>query len=141
MANREKGEIRLDAGGKVYRLVLNTNAMAVAEAAISTPDQDVFWDDLWAKATAGSVRHLRALLFGMLQKFHSNLTLEDVGGLVDEIGGLVGLAHVLKNAADAASPDPDDMKALPKPEAEQARPRTAQGGTGARSTATPAVSA
>lgn len=139
MANREKGEIRLDAGGKTYRLVLNTNAMAAAETAISTPERDVRWDEVWENSRQGSVRHLRALLFGLLQKWHPDLTTSDVGDLVDEIGGLGGLANVLTALAKAASPDPEDVKALPKPEAEKARPRTAQDGTGARSTETPAV--
>lgn len=138
MANREKGEIRLEVGDRTYRLVLNTNAMAIAEGAISTPTHDVFWDELWAKATKGSVRHLRALLFGMLQKFHPEVTLAGVGRLIDELGGLVGLAQVLSEAMAAASPEPSDLQTV-RGSAAPADPPTARAGTGASSTRPPAA--
>lgn len=135
MANREKGEVRLVIDGKTYTLVLNTGVMATLEEHFSTPENDVTWDVIWTRVLRGSVKTVRALIWGMLQEHHPTVTLEAVGKLIDKAGGFEGLTHILEQAAGSSTPDPKDVKEL----GVTARPREAQTkrrGTGGGSTST-----
>jgi hypothetical protein len=142
MANREKGEISLTIGGRVLTLVLNTNAMAEIEDQLSTPDRERNWDYFAARMTnpkVAGVRELRLLFWGMTREHHAELSMKDVGVLIDDAGGVAGLMRLLVPAAEkSATPDPADVEALGlkpgNPPAAPARRKTA----GGASTSTPA---
>jgi len=140
MANREKGEVALTVGGRDYTLVLNTNAMAAIEDHLSTPSQDVTWDAFWKRVMRGSVRAVTVLLWGMCRKYHPEVTVDQVGEFVDELGGLPGLEQVLVSANVSSTPDPADVKDLRPKGGQTARPRRARDttGSGGDSTAVPA---
>jgi hypothetical protein len=130
MANGQRGEVSLTVSGRTYTLVLNTNAMAAIETHLSTPAKDVTWDEFWPRVLRGSVRAICVLLWGMSRKHHPELTVDDVGELVDAVGGLPGLVSVVSAANTSATPDPEDLKAtgVETPKGDSKRPQRARAG-------------
>jgi hypothetical protein len=139
MANREKGEVALTLGEQTFTLVLNTNAQAEIEAELSRLDgKDRNWDYFVSRMMnedVAGVREVKMLVWGMSRKYHRNLTLDQVGDLIDEAGGSKGvLLRLWPDAVRSATPDPADVEALgltksanpPRPRAK--RPRTAGAG-------------
>jgi hypothetical protein len=112
MANRQKGEVNLVVDGRTYTLVLDIDAMCALEEHFSTPSHDATWDEIAVKVNKGSVRVVRALIWAMLQRHHPELSVVDAGHLMNDAGGILGLAKVLKVAMESATPDPEDIKAL-----------------------------
>lgn len=123
--------------GVDYTLVLNMDVMATLEDHFSTPQKEVFWDEIWGRVLRGSVKTVRALIWAMLQQRHPTLTIAEVSTLIDRAGGFPGLTQILQQAAGETTPDPADVKEL----GVSKRPRAAQGtrarrgiGGGSRST-------
>jgi hypothetical protein len=112
MANRQKGEVNLVVDGRTFTLVLDIDAMCALEEHFSTPSHDATWDEIAVKVNKGSVRVVRALIWAMLQRHHPELSVVDAGHLMNDAGGILGLAKVLKVAMESATPDPEDIKAL-----------------------------
>jgi hypothetical protein len=138
MANRERGEISLVADGRTYTLVLDTDAMVALEELFSTPTHDATWDEIGAKVKRGSVRIVRALIWAMLQRHHSDVSLKEAGHLIDAAGGLVKLGRVLEMATKSMQPDPEDLEALgPPANPPKAQADEATRGVGDTSTLTP----
>lgn len=135
MANREKGEVALTVCGRTYTFVLNTNAMAAVEAKISNPGQELNWDYFWKRLTdpgRASVSDVKLLMWAMARKYHGDLSLDDVGDLIDEAGGMEGMHSVLTAANQASTPDAEDMARV-RSKGSKSRPRKAQGMAGAAS--------
>lgn len=149
MANRERGEVELIVGERTYTLVLDIDAMCALEEYFSTPTHEATWDEIEQRVQRGaSVRMLRALIWAMLQRHHPDVTIVESGRIVSDMGGLPGLITVVSKAMRAATPDPEDVKALGGMKAAPPNPRSAQGASGAKgktrgvvSTLTPARSA
>lgn len=111
MANRHRGEVALEIEGKVYTLHAGINAVADAEGVFSTADRRVTYQEIAEHAMRGSVTHVRALIWSMLRKHHRDLSLTDVGDLIDA----VGMNTIERKFADllrANVPDQEDLKAL-----------------------------
>ncbi len=145
MANRERGEVEIQADGKTYTLKLDVNAMVALEELFSTPQREMAFAEIWQRVQAGSLKYVRGFLWAMLQHHHAGLTLSQVGTVLDHIG-TEDMAKTLQAAGLAATPDARDVEALTggKNGAKTARPRKAQAeadGTGAGSISPPAVSA
>jgi|SRR6478735_4549944 len=144
MANRELGEVDITINGATYTLVLNTNAMVLLEDRFSTKDHEVTFDQVLARVSAGSVRHIRAFVWAALQAHHRELTIEQVGDLIQAAGGLQGFTNQLITMVAGTRPEPEDLATVGvrpgNPRKAQARNGRAHG-TGARSSATRAASA
>jgi uncharacterized protein HemX len=112
MANREKGEISIEIGGKPYTLVLNTNALVELQDVLSTPKALATIDEIYARVNQGSLRHVRAMVWAALRKYHSDLTLESVGELIDAAGGFVGMNALLESVQQASAPEAADVAEL-----------------------------
>jgi len=76
MANPHKGEVEFSAGGKTYKAVLNTNAMAALEKELGQR----------VHSLENSLTTTRAVLWASLRKHHADVTLEATGDLMDELG-------------------------------------------------------
>lgn len=132
MANEQKGETVLELpDGEQYTLVLNTNAMVAIETKLRVDEgQSVSWEAFQARITQErSVAAVRLLLWGMARKYHSALTIEGAGDVLDKAGGWAAVRAVIAAAVDAAKPDATDLKALGLDKEKPARPRKAQART------------
>src|SRR5689334_6590800 len=89
MANRERGELRLVAGGVTYTLRLTTNASAELE------DQSgqTFQQHLDAWTWHGKITALRWIVWALLQDRHAELapTIQAVGPIIDAAENLPAL--------------------------------------------------
>lgn len=137
MANRERGEVGMTIGSAAYTLVLNTNAMALLEDHFSRPDKEVTFDQVLARVNAGSVRHIRALVWAALHQFHPTVTIEHAGDLIQQAGGLTGFTAQLMAMVGGTQANPDDLKTLGvKPDANPRKAQAGGRGTGTRSSGT-----
>jgi hypothetical protein len=108
MANHERGEVSFTYEGTTYTLVLNVNGLCMLEELFSTPTRTVSFLEILKHCEAGSMRHLRGLLWASLQKYHPRLTLAEVGDLVGAIG-VETLREILENATASVRPDARDL--------------------------------
>ena len=143
MANRQRGEAALEIDGTTYTFVLNTNALVDLQQLFSTRDQITPWEEIVRLAEAGSLAHVRGVIWAALRKYHPEITVEGAGDLIDKAGGIQPLSSAMEVVGESTTPDPKDLDALQAgatgnpPKAQNARTRR----TGGRSTATRAVSA
>ncbi len=139
MANKHRGEVALEIEGKVYTLHAGINAVADVEGVFSTIDRRVTYQEIAENAMKGSVTHIRALIWAMLRKHHRDLSITDVGDLIDQVG-MMEIEKKFSEVLRSTVPDPADLKALgvdPNPPGAQAK----RAGTSKRSTPKLAVSA
>lgn len=134
MANPQRGEVALTVKDRVYKLVLDFDGICAAEEAMSTPNQTVTIAEILLHSARGSHRHARAIAYGSLVRFQPEMTLEQAGELIVELGGVEAFFETVMKLRKSLEPDPED-----KP----ARPRKARhvNGTGARATSSDGGSA
>lgn len=123
MTNPIKGEVGFDWRGQSWKMVLNTNARCEMEAAfgrgIGGMALDAFGlkasneaptgdgeDALKAQMAANiQLRYVRGFMFHGLRQFHPDVTINDVGFMIDDLGA--GEALNLVDAMFAVSePEP-----------------------------------
>lgn len=109
MANRERGERSIEINGKTYTLVLDIDAMCALEDLFSTPEKEMSFGDVMARAERGSIRHLRGIWWATLRRHHPEMSLTDASALVQEMGGLAGMQARLLEVAKASQPDEQDV--------------------------------
>lgn len=146
MANKNKGEVSLKAGDKTYNLALTLNAMCELEEMFSKDGVEMTFEQIATKAETNQ-RYLRAFLWAVLQRDHPEIVLKreaadraskDVSDVIEEAGGLVVMAEVLKELERANNPDKRDIAALGQEgRAAAGNPRKAGRGTSVTSTSTP----
>lgn len=132
MANRQKGELSLDLpDGRSYTLVMNTNAMAAIEEKTGGG-----WDAFFERVSNPSrarIQDLRLVVWGMTRKYHPELTIEQIGDLIDEVGGASGMSALIgQPVSESVTPDPKDVTSLEVParptKASPKRTRRTRGG-------------
>ena len=107
MANPHKGETSFEVDGKVYTLVLGTNAICELESAI---DKGI--DEIAMSLTRLSM--LRGVLWAALRAHHPEITLADAGVMIDKVRR-VPVMNAVNAALVAAFPKPSaDAKAGPE---------------------------
>jgi hypothetical protein len=140
MANKHRGEIALEIEGRIYTLHAGINAIADVEGLFSTVDKRVTYQDVVEHVNNGSITHIRGLLWAMFRKHQPNLSLADVGDLIDSVG-MQAIEQKFAELLRATVADPEDLKAL----GVSANPPKAQGearaGTSKRSMRKPVGSA
>jgi len=135
MANRQNGEVSITIDDTVYTMAMTLDAMVALEEMFNLTFQEVS-----DQCERGSMKHLRAMLWAVLQGHHPDLQIKDVSRLVQAAGGLGVFTLKLMELAKATQPDQKDLKALGikpdanPPQAQAARPTR---GIGARSTSAP----
>lgn len=104
LANKFKGEAPLKlSDGREYILVLDFDAMAAAESIYGKPLQR-----LMAEATMGFIGAARALLAGMLQRHHPDLSMDEVAEILISHRDAVDAA--MQAATASAMPDAEGEK-------------------------------
>ena len=101
MANPHKGDVTVKAGDKEYTLRLDFNASCELEAA--TGKSSFALAKAMEEPTASLVR---AMLWACLRRHHRNLSLDEVGDIISDIGPDVA-ADWLKQAGEASSSKAD----------------------------------
>lgn len=140
MANRQNGEVSITIDGKVYTMAMTIDAMVALEEMFTTPQKAMTFQEVSDLCEAGSMKHLRALLWAVFQAHHPDIEIKDVSRLVQAAGGLGEFTVKLMQLVKATQPDPKDLAALGiKADANppQAQARKATRGNGARSISAP----
>lgn len=137
MANRERGEVSVvvtRAGEEDRRYTLRPHLNYLAELEDRTGKTIA---DIQAAAGRGSVSAMRQIVWAALQHYHGTevKTFADAGNWITAAGGLLVIAKALQDMQAAQTDEPAEGSGTRK------RPRRAQGGTGARSSAMASVSA
>lgn len=141
MANPQKGEVPLEIDGRHYTLVLNTNAIASLEAVLSRADRaPVVLSEVLFDMARGSQTYTRAFLWACLRQHHKEITIDQVGNLIDAAGGGEALFGQLAALKRSAVPDPEDAALARKPDPDRPRRPRQRRGTGAGVTSTPGAS-
>ena len=90
MANKHKGEMIVEALGEKWTWRLTTNAMIQVEDLAARPFlamvAEMSTDD-------ASMRTLRLIIWGCMIEAHPDMTLEKAGEIIDDMGGLEGVAE------------------------------------------------
>ena len=121
MVNPLKGEVELVTGGKTYVLRLGTNALVEIETVLGGMDFGEIVRSLAGGNNKATV--LRAVLWGSMRRYQPDVTLFDVGDLIDEFPEAVGKAS--GEVMRLGMPD--------QPKGGAQNPRKAAAGTGTRS--------
>lgn len=145
MANKENGEVSIEVGGKNYTLAMTLDSMVALEEMFSTPEKPMTFQDVIDLSDKGSIKHLRGLLWSVLQAHHPEINVvKDVSAFVQKAGGLGPITVKLMQLAQETMADPKDLEALgvkagANPPQAPATAKTS--GTGGNSTSAPAPSA
>lgn len=83
MGNPHRGEATFEVDGREHRVRFTWNAAAAYEEMAGKPLSDALLDVAREKLSA---RSLRAMLWAGLQEVDENVTLKDVGRLIDRMG-------------------------------------------------------
>lgn len=138
MANRERGEREIEIDGKRYTTVMNLDAMARLEDFWTEQyGKETFFAEVMEKASRGSIKHARSVLWASLLTYHPETTIDSISGIT-----FVELQAQMSRVADSTQPDQRDMD---EAGVKVGRPRKARvngaDGTGASSTSKHAASA
>ena len=132
MANQERGEVPIAIGGRSYTLRLSINSICELEGELERRHLDSNYQTFFVKVRDGSIGAARLLLWACLRDKHPNVTVDDVGGFMEELGDLSAIFQALSQAMGVSQPDPSDLDKLKAKDA--APPPKAQvDGTGTRS--------
>lgn len=124
VANRERGELPFQSGDTTYVMKLTTNGICQMETQSGRTFGDVI-----AGMQRDSHTDMRLFLWAMLQHHHPDLTLNEVGDIVDGFGIVGGrLKQTIQELIDLNTRD------LPTKKEGSGNPPEAQGGTGGSST-------
>lgn len=106
MANIHRGEVSLDAGGRVYTLRLSVNALCDLEGVVQRPATAAIADLVDAgKGANVDFRLARAVIWAAMLGNSPGATLEDAGELI-EAAGLGPVMESIGKMITAAFPAP-----------------------------------
>lgn len=107
------GEVTAEIAGTQYTFKLGINQMIELEDLYSTPEKRVTFRELMTRVSNmedPDFKLTRDIVSVALRKHHSELTIEQVGELIDAGGDAIG--NVFPKLMNAATPDAADLKAL-----------------------------
>lgn len=141
MANREKGEVSVDIGGKTYTLLVNMHAWALAQDALTKGDAVPGLDMLSKRLSSGHMLSIIAVFWAALQQYHADevLTIRHATTLLEKSEGKA--AEALVKAVNQSGADKADLRELGvEGNPTKARSEKRANGVGETSTSTPAAS-
>ena len=120
VVNPERGavEVKSADGRKTYVFRLRFSAIAKLQRSISPPGELVPLDVVFGKLAdvldgkSEDLEFFMLVLLSALQEFHGDAirTAYDVDQVIEEIGGLQGLAQQLTGLKESLAPDAEDQK-------------------------------
>lgn len=109
-ANAQKGEAAISVEGQDYVLAFNINAMCEVEYILDKTTDQI----LRALAFNPPLHVVRALLWGGLRRYHSDVDLIGAGDLIEKMGGpglaLDGIGKALVSAFPDAKDEPENPR-------------------------------
>ena len=105
MANNWTGEVEIEAGGRKLLFRLGVNELIEVQGDFGLADQDEAFA-LALKNLAGFKRH-RDMVFRGLQLHHPDITIEQAGDLMNEIG-MERVKEAIESALNLAFPEPKE---------------------------------
>lgn len=98
-------QVPLVVGNTTYTLYAGNKALRMIERELGKPIDDIF-----SELNKGSIDVITAALWGMLQRYHPDITMDDTDDLID-IAGYEAVGTALSAAANRAfdTGDPDDV--------------------------------
>lgn len=124
--NAQKGEFTLTLGGTAYTLRMGTLALAALQEKFGTPEHVPNIRDIVLEVMKGRALYVQAFVWAGLQRYHPDITFEQVADLIDETSES-DLRPLLMALGISTQPDPADLKELGldkanPPEAQTDRP-------------------
>jgi len=110
MGNKLKGQVTFEAQGKTWCLEFTPNAFCALEDATGKGAM-AFIAGLERAATDLHVSDVRVLFWAGLADGAPDLTLQQAGGLMRDLGGMTGAMALVERALGLAMPDADAGKA------------------------------
>ena len=113
MANRERGEVRLEVDGEAVVLRLTVNAMCQIEGALKREGREMSFPEFAARLKFAFLTDMRLFVWGALLDQRPKTTVEEAGRMIDRAGGPTAFfeRHVAVMLG-TAEPDPADLQAL-----------------------------
>lgn len=111
-ANPQKGEMQVEIGGRTYVLVMTFNALLRVQQLFNRAGVMPTADSIVRAANNGDLESMRALFWALLLRHQPDLTVEQVGDLIDEAGGVEAVNELIDRAHAASAPDPKDIAEL-----------------------------
>lgn len=105
-------DIPLRVGGRTLTLRLTINAMIAVQKQFSTETTPVTFTDLARRMENGDIEAVRGVFWGALLRHQPEMTLDQAGDLIDEVGGLGALNAVMKEVSGQATPADVDVEEL-----------------------------
>lgn len=112
MANREKGEVKLTSGDRIYKLRFTTNAMCELEDLFDMPFAQVA--DKLQDVQSLRMMDIRKIIWAATQEGVSEwvdpsaATMRAVGAMIEGAGGILPVVDALGDALALAFPDAED---------------------------------
>lgn len=128
-ANPQQGETPIVIAGTTYVVAMTFNAMIQLQQLFTVDGKLPLIEAVYMRGQAGDLEAYRAIFWASLQRHHPELSLEDVGRLIDVAGGPAQLDALLEAALAQSRPDPQDEAALGRPPKTAAAPRRRRGRT------------
>lgn len=119
-----------------FILTLKTRGLIALQRRFTAGDAIASTQEIFEKAASGSLEHVVAIMWASFQKYHPEVTVDQVIDMVDIIG-LEALDRQLQSLSDSTTPDPADVKELSAGNPQKAQARR---GPGARSKSRPSAS-
>jgi hypothetical protein len=110
MANRERGEVEFQSLGKTWTLKLGINAMCEIEDATGKSISEI--GALLGDTKTATIKLLRTVMWGALRDHHDDITVREVGAIIDGVG-MNEAGRLIGEAFTAATPDAKDGAARP----------------------------
>lgn len=111
----DRDEVEIEIGERVYRYVLNTRALMMAQAHFAVGAERPDINQIIKRARSNSIEHQVVLFWVGLLKHEPTLTLDQAYELVDRKGGVNYLAWTFQEpdkVTGQLQPDPDDATEL-----------------------------
>ncbi|MEP9374996.1 hypothetical protein [Mesorhizobium sp. KR1-2] len=102
MANRERGEVEFQSLGKTWTLKLGVNAMCEIEDATAKSIAEI--GALLGDPKTATIKLLRTVMWGALRDHHDDITVKEVGAIIDGIG-MNEAGRLIGDAFAAATPE------------------------------------
>jgi len=111
-ANPEKGEVPIVIGGQTYVCVMTFNGLIDLQNELAKGGALPTVESIMTRCENGELEAVRGVFWATLRRHHPQITIEQAGDLIQELGGQAAVDSLLQKTGKASGPDPRDLVAL-----------------------------